>query len=88
MKQGGHAEQPAGRDLGDADDLAAVIVELEFRADFGVLELAELGVLDDEEAVLGKDVLDLALDEARPAVQAAVVQAHDVDGLVHTVLQF
>ena len=57
--QRGHAEQPARCDSRNADDHAAVIVELEVGADPGVLELVELRILDGDEGVLAVDVLDL-----------------------------
>ena len=82
-----HAEQAARGDLGDADDHAAVVVELELGADLRVLEFVELRVLDRDEGVLGEDVLDLAAQKRGPAEQAGVVEADDVRGLVGAVVQ-
>ena len=69
------SEQPAGRDLGDADDDAAVVVDLEFGPDGRVLELGELLVGDDDEAIFGVDVLDAPFDQLRTSEQARVVEA-------------
>jgi hypothetical protein len=53
--------------------------------DLGVLELGELLVLDDDEAVLGVDVGDVPLDELRPPEEARVVEAEDRHRLVGAV---
>ena len=73
--------------MGDADDHAAVVVELELGADLRVLELGELGVLDREEGILREDILDLSLEQGRPAEQAGIVEAHDVHRLIGPITQ-
>ena len=55
--EGRYAEQPARGDMRDADDDAAMIVELKLGANFRVFELVELRILDRDEGILGKDVL-------------------------------
>ena len=81
------AEQPARGDLGHANDDAAVIVDLEGRANRRILELSELGVLDGEKPVLGEDVFDVAFDELGAAEQARVIEAENGDPLIDAALQ-
>ena len=85
--EGRHAEQPARGDMGDADDHAAMVVEFEFGADFGILELVELGILDGDEGVLAVNILDRAAEQRRSAEQARVVKSQHVGGLVGPIAQ-
>ena len=73
--------------MGDADDDAAMIVELELGADLRILELVELRVLDGDKGVLGEDVRDVARDQLRPAEETGVVEAEDVGRLVGAIAQ-
>jgi hypothetical protein len=65
-----------------AFDHAAMAVEFERRSDFRILKLVELGVVDDEERVVGIDVLDLALLDFGSSEKARIVETDDRDALV------
>ncbi len=82
-----NAKESAGGHLGDAHDDAAVVVQLELGSHLGILELRILLVLDHDEAVLGVDVGDVALDELRPAEEARIVEAEHGHRLVGPILQ-
>lgn len=71
--QSWHAEETARRHSGDTNDHRPVIVEFEFGADFRIPQLRKFCILDDDKAVLGVDVLDIALDQPRAAEEAEVI---------------
>ena len=81
----GHPEEPARGDFRDAHDEAAVVVHLEFGADLGVLQLAELRVTDDDEGALRVDVLDFPRHHLGASEEARVVEPEDGHGLVAAV---
>ena len=56
--QGRYAEQSAGRHLGNTDYFCGEVVQLEFRADSRFAELLVFGVVDDDESVVGINILD------------------------------
>ncbi len=64
-----------------------MVIELERRAHFRILQLGEFGVVDDHEGVVGIDIENVALLHLRAAEQAGVVKPHDVDRLIGAVRQ-
>src|ERR1039457_1307504 len=77
------SEPPARCDSRDADDLAAVVVQLEFRPERRILDLREFRVFHHDESVFGVNVLDSPRDEFRSAEKAGVVEPDHRYRLIH-----
>ena len=65
-----------------------MIIELELGSYLRVLELAEFGVLNGNERVFRKNVLDISFDHAGLPEQACVIEPNDVGGLIGAITQF
>ena len=86
--ESGDAKEAAAGHRRNAYNHSPVIVDFEFRAERGILQLGKLGVLHNDECVLAIDILDLSLKEPRPAEQTCIVEADDRHGLIVPIGKF